>query len=260
MVYRVTERRLQRDSALRERILDLMAIEGITDASADDVVTTTGSQHALDLVSKLFLNPGDVVIAEARTRAERLIGLASGLVERFDGVVPQGREALMTLPGVGRKTANVVMNTAFGEETFAVDTHIFRVGNRTGIAKGKTPLAVEKQLEKRVQERTAQLERTNEELQRQIEERERIELALREAREETGLDPAGVHVLGTLPPLPVTASRRGSRPSRDIAKSTRVCPSISTITTVVSPASAPTEMTFAAQCTPLASNAVARLA
>ncbi|HQF30305.1 MAG TPA: endonuclease III, partial [Hyphomicrobiales bacterium] len=55
---------------------------------------------------------------------------------------------LETLPGVGRKTANVVMNTAFGAETFAVDTHIFRVGNRTGLAKGKTPLAVEKQLEK----------------------------------------------------------------------------------------------------------------
>ena len=66
------------------------------------------------------------------------------------GEVPADRDALVELPGVGRKTANVVMNCAFGAETFAVDTHIFRVGNRTGLAKGKTPLAVEKQLEKKV--------------------------------------------------------------------------------------------------------------
>jgi endonuclease-3 len=63
---------------------------------------------------------------------------------RFGGEVPQDRDILTQLPGVGRKTANVVMNTAFGAETFAVDTHIFRVGNRTGLAKGKTVLAVEK--------------------------------------------------------------------------------------------------------------------
>jgi endonuclease-3 len=62
--------------------------------------------------------------------------------------VPQDRDVLTQLPGVGRKTANVVMNTAFGAETFAVDTHIFRVGNRTGLAPGKTPLAVEQKLEK----------------------------------------------------------------------------------------------------------------
>jgi endonuclease-3 len=64
--------------------------------------------------------------------------------------VPRDRDALTALPGVGRKTANVVMNTAFGEETFAVDTHIFRVCNRTGMAKGKTVLTVEKGLEKKV--------------------------------------------------------------------------------------------------------------
>jgi endonuclease-3 len=66
------------------------------------------------------------------------------------GEVPADRDVLTSLPGVGRKTANVVMNCAFGAETFAVDTHIFRVGNRTGLAKGKTPLAVEKGLEKKV--------------------------------------------------------------------------------------------------------------
>jgi endonuclease-3 len=70
------------------------------------------------------------------------------LVRDHDGQVPADRDILESLPGVGRKTANVVMNTAFGAETFAVDTHIFRVGNRTGLAKGKTPLAVEKQLDK----------------------------------------------------------------------------------------------------------------
>jgi len=68
------------------------------------------------------------------------------LIERHGGEVPRDRKALEALPGVGRKTANVVLNTAFGEPTMAVDTHIFRVANRTGIAPGKTPLAVEKKL------------------------------------------------------------------------------------------------------------------
>jgi endonuclease-3 len=81
-------------------------------------------------------------------KAKNVIALSEILVRDFDGEVPADRDVLETLPGVGRKTANVVMNTAFGAETFAVDTHIFRVGNRTGLAKGKTPLAVEKQLEK----------------------------------------------------------------------------------------------------------------
>ncbi len=84
------------------------------------------------------------------SKAKNVIALSEILVARYDGEVPEDRDALVELPGVGRKTANVVMNCAFGAETFAVDTHIFRVGNRTGIAKGKTPLAVEKQLEKRV--------------------------------------------------------------------------------------------------------------
>src|SRR3546814_13437696 len=70
------------------------------------------------------------------------------LVEEHGGEVPEDRDALERLPGVGRKTANVVMNTAFGHETFAVDTHIFRVANRTDLAPGKTPLAVELKLDK----------------------------------------------------------------------------------------------------------------
>lgn len=82
------------------------------------------------------------------TKAKNVIALSEMLLNEYGGEVPADRDALVRLPGVGRKTANVVMNCAFGAETFAVDTHIFRVGNRTGIAPGKTVLAVEKKLEK----------------------------------------------------------------------------------------------------------------
>lgn len=81
-------------------------------------------------------------------KARNVIALSRRLVEEFDSQVPQDRDTLETLPGVGRKTANVVCNIAFGQPTIAVDTHLFRVGNRTGLAPGKTPLAVEKKLEK----------------------------------------------------------------------------------------------------------------
>ena len=84
------------------------------------------------------------------TKAKNVIALSEALIRDHQGEVPRSREELEKLPGVGRKTANVVLNTAFGEETFAVDTHIFRVGNRTGLAPGKDPLAVELKLEKRV--------------------------------------------------------------------------------------------------------------
>ena len=83
-----------------------------------------------------------------RNKAKNVIALSQKLLDEFGGEVPQDREALETLPGVGRKTANVVLNVAFGQPTIAVDTHIFRVGNRTGLAPGKTPLAVELSLEK----------------------------------------------------------------------------------------------------------------
>ncbi len=81
-------------------------------------------------------------------KAKNVIALSEILVRDFGGEVPADRDVLTGLPGVGRKTANVVMNCAFGAETFAVDTHIFRVGNRTGLASGKTVLAVEKALDK----------------------------------------------------------------------------------------------------------------
>ena len=83
-----------------------------------------------------------------RTKAKNVIGLSKLLIERHGGQVPQERDALEALPGVGRKTANVVLNIAFAHETIAVDTHIFRVANRTGLAPGKNPLEVELQLEK----------------------------------------------------------------------------------------------------------------
>lgn len=87
-----------------------------------------------------------------RNKAKNVLALSEILRDQFDGVVPRDRETLMSLPGVGRKTANVVMNEAFGEATFAVDTHVFRLGNRTGLAPGKTVLEVEKKLDKRVPE------------------------------------------------------------------------------------------------------------
>jgi endonuclease III len=82
------------------------------------------------------------------TKAKNVIALSQQLIDEFDSTVPEDRDKLEKLPGVGRKTANVVMNVAFGAETFAVDTHIFRVCNRTGLAPGKTPLAVELKLDK----------------------------------------------------------------------------------------------------------------
>ena len=82
------------------------------------------------------------------TKAKNVIALSEALIADHGGQVPNDRAALEKLPGVGRKTANVVMNVAFGAETFAVDTHIFRVGNRTGLARGKTPNAVESVLER----------------------------------------------------------------------------------------------------------------
>lgn len=84
------------------------------------------------------------------TKAKNVITLSQMLIDQHGGQVPQDRAALEALPGVGRKTANVVLNEAFGEPTIAVDTHIFRVGNRTGLAPGKTPDAVEKELLRRV--------------------------------------------------------------------------------------------------------------
>ncbi|MDT9012561.1 endonuclease III [Novosphingobium sp. APW14] len=128
-------------------------------AQATDVGVNKATRRLFELVK----TPADMVaLGEAglkehiktiglfNTKAKNVIALSGILVRDYGGEVPADRDALTELPGVGRKTANVVMNCAFGAETFAVDTHIFRVGNRTGLAKGKTVLAVEKALEKKV--------------------------------------------------------------------------------------------------------------
>jgi endonuclease-3 len=123
--------------------------------------TDTGVNKATGPLFKLADSPQKMLrLGEARLReliktiglynakAKNVIALSRLLVEHHGGEVPRDRAALEKLPGVGRKTANVVLNVAFGEPTIAVDTHIFRVGNRTGLAPGRTPLAVEQKLEK----------------------------------------------------------------------------------------------------------------
>ena len=92
------------------------------------------------------LTPYIKTIGLYRNKAKHVVALSQKLLDEFGGVVPDDREALESLPGVGRKTANVVLNVAFGHPTIAVDTHIFRVSNRTGFAPGKTPEEVEKKL------------------------------------------------------------------------------------------------------------------
>ncbi len=123
--------------------------------------TDIGVNKATRLLFEIVRTPSDMAaLGEAglkthiktiglfNTKAKNVIGLSEMLLRDHGGTVPEDRDALEKLPGVGRKTANVIMNCAFGAETFAVDTHIFRVGNRTGLAKGKTVLAVEKALDK----------------------------------------------------------------------------------------------------------------
>jgi len=122
--------------------------------------TDVGVNKATPALFALADNPGKMIglgververlirtIGLYRTKAKNVVALSRMLIEKHGGAVPQDRDALEALPGVGRKTANVVLNVAFEEPRIAVDTHIFRVGNRTGIAPGKTPLAVELGLE-----------------------------------------------------------------------------------------------------------------
>jgi endonuclease III len=121
--------------------------------------TDVGVNKATDKLFKIVDTPEKMVkLGEAKlkdhiktiglynTKAKNVVGLSHLLIERHNGEVPDDQAALEALPGVGRKTANVVRNIAFGALTIAVDTHIFRIGNRTGLAPGKTPLAVEKKL------------------------------------------------------------------------------------------------------------------
>jgi endonuclease III len=110
-------------------------------ADTPDKMVALGEDKVRDLIRTIGL---------FRTKAKNVIALSKKLVAEHGGMVPAVREALEALPGVGRKTANVVLNVAFGADTIAVDTHIFRVCNRTGLAPGRTPLEVEAKLEKLV--------------------------------------------------------------------------------------------------------------
>ena len=120
---------------------------GVNKATRALFAKVTTPQAMLDLGEET-LRDHIKTIGLFNTKAKNIIAAARILVDRHNSEIPTDRAALETLPGVGRKTANVVLNVAFGEPTIAVDTHIFRVGNRTGLAKGKTPLAVELKLEK----------------------------------------------------------------------------------------------------------------
>ena len=113
------------------------------DAPTPAAMAALGEERLADYIKTIGL---------FRTKAKNAIATCNILLSQHGGEVPRSREALEALPGVGRKTANVVLNTAFGEPTIAVDTHIFRVSNRTGLAPGKTPLAVELKLLKAVPE------------------------------------------------------------------------------------------------------------
>ena len=123
--------------------------------------TDIGVNKATDALFKKANTPEKMIeLGEARlkkhiktiglynSKAKNVIKLSKILIEEYRSQIPRDRETLVKLPGVGRKTANVVLNIAFGEPTIAVDTHLFRLGNRTGLARGGTPLAVEKKLER----------------------------------------------------------------------------------------------------------------
>ncbi len=120
---------------------------GVNRATRDLFRAVTTPQQMLDLGEE-GLKQHIRTIGLFNMKAKNVIALSRALVEQYGGKVPADRDALQALPGVGRKTANVVMNVAFGAETFPVDTHVFRVANRTGLARGKTVNAVEAMLEK----------------------------------------------------------------------------------------------------------------
>ena len=126
-----------------DKSVNLATRKLFADAPTPQAMLKLGEDGLSTYINRIGLYP---------TKSKNVIGTCRQLIELHGGEVPQDREALEALPGVGRKTANVVLNTAFGEPTIAVDTHIFRVSNRTGLAPGKTPLAVELKLLKSVPE------------------------------------------------------------------------------------------------------------
>jgi endonuclease-3 len=134
-------------------VLSAQATDASVNRVTPDLFRVAGTPAKLAALGEAGLTPKIKTIGLYRSKAKNLIALASKLVAEHGGKVPHGREALEALPGVGRKTANVILNVAFGEPVIAVDTHAFRVANRTGLAPGKTPLAVEQTLNRIVPER-----------------------------------------------------------------------------------------------------------
>ncbi len=127
-------------------ILSAQATDISVNKATDRLYPVANTPESILALGVDGLKPYIKTIGLFNNKAENIIKTCKLLIEHHDSKVPTTREELEKLPGVGRKTANVVLNTAFGESTIAVDTHIFRVSNRTGIAKGKTPLEVEKRL------------------------------------------------------------------------------------------------------------------
>jgi len=131
-------------------VLSAQATDVSVNKATPALFAAAPTPHAMAALGAEGIGPFIRTIGLWQGKAKNVAALARLLVERHNGEVPADREALEALPGVGRKTANVVMNVAFGAATMAVDTHIFRLGNRTGIAPGRTPLTVEQALLKRI--------------------------------------------------------------------------------------------------------------
>jgi len=134
-------------------VLSAQATDSSVNKATPDLFKLADTPAKLIKLGEAKLTEQIKAIGLFRGKARNLIALSQKLVEDFHGEVPDNREALVTLPGVGRKTANVVLNVAFGQATIAVDTHLFRVANRTGLAPGKNPLEVELTLDRVVPER-----------------------------------------------------------------------------------------------------------
>jgi endonuclease-3 len=134
-------------------VLSAQATDASVNRVTPDLFRTADTPEKLAKLGQAALIDKIKTIGLYRNKAKNLIALADKLVAEHGGKVPDSREVLMSLPGVGRKTANVVLNTAFGQSTIGIDTHAFRVANRTGLAPGKTPLEVELKLNRIVPER-----------------------------------------------------------------------------------------------------------
>jgi len=133
-------------------VLSAQATDASVNRATPDLFRLADTPEKLAQLGESALEAKIKTIGLYRSKAKNLVALANKLLAEHDGKVPESREALMALPGVGRKTANVVLNTAFGQNTIGIDTHAFRVANRTGLAPGKTPLEVELKLERVVPE------------------------------------------------------------------------------------------------------------